>query len=88
MIPTPDNEEGFSPEWVAFVLRDYFTRNETDPDQVQILTVAAKKNEVQGILSTTYVVDVDYQHGMMIKKPKPILFQWLSRTYKIIEKVL
>ena len=68
MIPTPDTEEDFSPEWVAFVLRDYFTRNEQDPDQVQILTVSAKKNEVQGILSTTYVVDVEYKHGMMMSR--------------------
>jgi hypothetical protein len=63
MIPTPEKVEDFSPEWVAFVLHDYFVRNDKDPNHVQILKVDAKVNEVQGILSTTFVVDVEYKHG-------------------------
>ena len=63
MIATPDKEEDFSAEWVSFVLQDYFKSNEKDPELVEIVKVTAKKNEVQGILSTTFVVDVDYKHG-------------------------
>jgi len=66
MIPTPEKIEDFSPEWVAFVLRDFFERNEKDPLRVEILKVDAKVNEVQGILSTTFVVDVDYKYGKYI----------------------
>jgi hypothetical protein len=63
MLPTPDREEDFTGDWVLFVLRDFFERNERDPDLVQILKVEAKTNEVQGILSTTFVVDVEYKYG-------------------------
>jgi hypothetical protein len=63
MIATPDREEDFSSEWVLFVLHEYFKSNEKDPELVQIVNVSAKKNEVQGILSTTFVVDVEYKHG-------------------------
>ena len=63
MLPTPDKEDDFNADWVSFVLKDYFERNEKEPELVRILSVSAKKNEVQGILSTTFVVDVDYQYG-------------------------
>lgn len=66
MIPTPDKIEDFSSEWVAFVLRDFFERNDKDPATVEILKVDAKVNEVQGILSTTYVVDVEYKYGSIV----------------------
>jgi len=63
MLPTPDKEEDFNADWVLFVLKDYFERNERDPELVKVLNVSAQKNEVQGILSTTFVVDVEFQFG-------------------------
>ena len=60
--PTPDTEEEFSIEWVTPIFRQQLIKEgEVDPDDVTILEVRAKKNCLQGILSTTYTVDVDYK---------------------------
>lgn len=54
--PTPQSEEEFTVEWITPILR-----KAVDSDSAQVLAVRARKNELQGILSTTYVVDVDYK---------------------------
>ncbi len=72
--PTPNDESGFDSEWVQAVTRDYLAKLDSDeqdsddgetspdPDKIKVTKVVkAVKNEVQGILSTTYVVDFEYQ---------------------------
>ena len=55
--PTPQCESEFHPEWVKAVMRRYFEDDlGVDPEAVEVTEVAAAVNEVQGILSTTYVV--------------------------------
>jgi hypothetical protein len=59
--PTPQSEEEFSVEWVTPIMMEYFKNlGEINPEEVKILAVKAKKNVLQGILSTTFVVDVEY----------------------------
>ena len=61
-LPTPEKEEEFTVEWATPILQDYFKRtNDTDPSDIKVLSVKAKKNELQGILSITYVVDVEFE---------------------------
>ncbi len=60
--PTPQSEAEFTPEWTKAVMRSYFVDDlEVDPGDVEVTEVRAAKNEVQGILSVTYVVDVKYR---------------------------
>lgn len=60
--PTPQSEDEFSVDWVRPILLESLGKDlEIDPGQVQVLEVRAKKNALQGILSTTFVVDVDYE---------------------------
>ena len=61
--PTPQSEDEFSVDWVRPILLESLGKSglEIDPEQVQVLEVRAKKNVLQGILSTTFVVDVDYE---------------------------
>jgi hypothetical protein len=62
MLPTPQSESQFTPQWSKAVMRRYFEDDlETALDDVEIIEVAAALNEVQGILSVTYVVDVKYK---------------------------
>ncbi len=57
---TPKSEREFDAEWVSAVMRDFFVSEGLDPDQVCVNIVKARKNDVQGILSTTYIVDFEY----------------------------
>lgn len=57
---TPDKAEDFSAEWLKFVMRPFFHAEETDFDSVKIESFGVDKNEVQGILSTTFIAHVDY----------------------------
>ena len=60
--PTPENESEFSIEWVTPILTKQLEKEgEIDPDRVNVVEVTAVKNSVQGILSTTFVVDVDFE---------------------------
>ena len=60
--PTPENESEFSIEWVTPILKKQLEKEgEIDPDSVNVVEVKAFKNSVQGILSTTFVVDVDFE---------------------------
>ena len=60
--PTPENESEFSIEWVTPILKKQLEKEgEIDPDSVNVVKVKAVKNSVQGILSTTFVVDVDFE---------------------------
>ena len=60
--PTPENESEFSIEWVTPILKKQLEKEgEIDPDSVNVVEVKAVKNSVQGILSTTFVVDVDFE---------------------------
>eukprot|EP00096_Caligus_rogercresseyi_P007282 TRINITY_DN250_c0_g4_i1.p1 TRINITY_DN250_c0_g4~~TRINITY_DN250_c0_g4_i1.p1 ORF type:complete len:526 (-),score=116.81 TRINITY_DN250_c0_g4_i1:519-2096(-) len=54
----PEGPEDFSVPWVEHVTKEYFARENIK--DVQILDVKAKDNVLQGILSKTYVVDVQY----------------------------
>ncbi len=65
---TPTDESGFDPAWVAAVALTHLASLEeeeglanVEPEQIRILRVVrAERNEVQGILSTTYVVHFEY----------------------------
>ena len=60
--PTPENESEFTVEWVTPILKKVLEKEgEIDPENVNIVEVKAVKNVLQGILSTTYVVDVDFE---------------------------
>ena len=59
--PTPQSEDEFSVDWVRPILLESLGKEEIELEQVQVLEVRAKKNALQGILSTTFVVDVDYE---------------------------
>merc|ERR1739838_676028 len=60
--PTPENESEFSIEWVTPILKKQLEKEgEIDPESVNVVEVKAFKNSVQGILSTTFVVDVDFE---------------------------
>ena len=59
--PTPQTEADFTPEWFRFVTRNYFKEEGRDPDKITVVSVKAVKNELQGILSTTFVVDGELQ---------------------------
>ncbi len=70
--PTPTGEAGFDPAWVEAVTRRHLAKKEeekeggeegeVDPDRIRVTRVIrAVPNEVQGILSTTFVVDFVYE---------------------------
>merc|ERR1712106_977226 len=58
---TPVIPKDFSPEWAEFVLKDWFIKNERDVDKIKISRVEAILNGEQGLLSTTFIVDVFFQ---------------------------
>ena len=60
--PTPESEDDFSPEWAAPILIQQLRKeDEIDPlAKIEVVEVRAEKNSLQGILSTTFVLDVDY----------------------------
>jgi hypothetical protein len=60
-LPTPTCAEDFSREWVSSVTGPHFVSKGLDPSHVHVTAVKAEKNCIQGILSTTYVVDVQYE---------------------------
>ena len=79
--PTPQTEDEFGVDWVRPILLESLGKSENleiDPEQVQVLEVRAKKNVLQGILSTTFVVDVDYEapneDGELGKNLKKLFF--------------
>merc|ERR1719464_2660084 len=60
--PTPENESEFSIQWVTPILKKQLEKEgEIDPESVNVVEVKAFKNSVQGILSTTFVVDVNFE---------------------------
>jgi len=61
--PTPTSLEEFTPEWISFIMKDWFAKNEKDPENVKILEIVPKLNTQQGMLSTTYIVDVKYEYN-------------------------
>ena len=65
--PTPEREEDFDVAWAEAVTTDFIkerVKEDEDLDEVseaiEIKRVTAKKNEVQGILSTTYIVSIHF----------------------------
>ncbi|XP_059096049.1 uncharacterized protein LOC131890667 [Tigriopus californicus] len=61
-MKTPKSENEFTPDWAMFVLESFFNEEEMKLTDIEIVQVQAQKNEVQGILSETFVVDVDFRH--------------------------
>ena len=60
--PTPQCATEFHPAWVKAVMRRYFEDDlGVDPEAVEVTEVAAADNEVQGILSTTFVVSFKFR---------------------------
>ena len=60
--PTPQNEEEFDIEWVTPILKNQLEKEgEIDPNDIKVIGVKAHKNSLQGILSTTFVVDVEFE---------------------------
>jgi len=60
---TPVIPKDFNPDWAGFVLKDWFIKNERDVDKIKISKVEALLNGQQGLLSTTFIVDVFFQEG-------------------------
>lgn len=61
--PTPQTEAEFTPDWFRAVTRKYFEQEGRDPDKISLVgEVRAAKNELQGILSTTFVVEADLRN--------------------------
>merc|ERR1711892_298310 len=58
---TPVIPKDISPEWAEFVLKDWIIKNERDVDKIKISWVEALLNGEQGLLSTTFIVDVFFQ---------------------------
>ena len=60
--PTPQGVTEFNPKWVKAVMRRYFeVELGVNPEAVEVTEVTAADNEVQGILSTTYVVNFKFR---------------------------
>jgi len=60
---TPNNEDEFTADWVQKVASDYLKGEEENSEEIGepiIKEVWTKKNELQGILSTTYIVKFKY----------------------------
>ena len=73
VVATPQSVEEFSQEWVSPHMMEYWgTRKGKDTEKIQIVSVKAEKNSLQGILSQTFIVDVVY------KDDNPILGKNLS----------
>merc|ERR1711892_637776 len=69
---TPVIPKDFSPEWAEFVLKDWFIKNERDVEKIKISKVEAVLNGQQGLLSTTFIVDVYFQEGDEEEEKKSI----------------
>ncbi|CAM6053922.1 unnamed protein product [Sphagnum tenellum] len=57
---TPSSESEFTKEWILHVLQDSLSQ---DDGPIEVISFEARKNEVQGILSTTFVVDIQLRVG-------------------------
>jgi len=63
MLPkTPTKIEDFTQVWAAAVLEKTWSDIDIDSNKVEIVSVEAKLNGLQGLLSTTYIVDVQYSY--------------------------
>ena len=61
MAATPQRAEDFSLDWVSPLMMEYFEKKKgKDPTKIELVSVKAEKNSLQGILSQTFVVDVIY----------------------------
>merc|ERR1711892_1010703 len=69
---TPVIPKDFSPEWAEFVLKDWFIKNERDVEKIKISKVEAVLNGQQGLLSTTFIVDVFFQEEKGDEEKKSI----------------
>eukprot|EP00091_Calanus_sinicus_P024535 TRINITY_DN8859_c0_g1_i1.p1 TRINITY_DN8859_c0_g1~~TRINITY_DN8859_c0_g1_i1.p1 ORF type:complete len:144 (-),score=27.67 TRINITY_DN8859_c0_g1_i1:9-440(-) len=58
--PTPTCVEEFSKEWLKYVMDDWFAKNDIKTESVDILNFSASLNSLQGLLSTTYIIDIDF----------------------------
>ena len=48
-------------DWVSPLMMDYFEKRKgKDPTKIELVSVKAEKNSLQGILSQTFIVDVVY----------------------------
>ena len=51
----------FSIQWVKSFMDGYFKRKGKDPHKISIIDLKVQKNNIQGILSTAYLIDVLYK---------------------------
>ena len=51
----------FSTEWIRSFIDGYFERRGKDPQKIEIVNLGIKKNAIQGILSTAYLIDIHYK---------------------------
>jgi len=58
--PTPTCVEQFTKEWLKYVMDDWFVKNDIKTEAVDIVHFSAALNSLQGLLSTTYIVDIDF----------------------------
>ena len=58
---TEDIVPSFSIQWVKSFMDGYFERKGKDPNKINIIDLKVQKNDIQGILSTAYLVDVRYK---------------------------
>jgi len=57
---TPTTLEAFDAAWVKHVLSEWFLKNDFPVESVNVLKVSASLNSLQGLLSTTYQVEVTF----------------------------
>jgi len=57
---TPTTVEAFDPVWAKHVLSGWFLKNDFPVESVNVLRVSASLNSLQGLLSTTYQVEVAF----------------------------
>jgi len=61
--PTPTSAEEFTPAWASYVMADWFSKNDCPVQSVNVTKVSANLNSLQGLLSTTYLVEVVFTRG-------------------------
>jgi len=73
--PTPTCVEEFSREWLKYVLDDWFAKNDIKTEAVDIVSFSADLNSLQGLLSTTYIVDINFTVNNTDEQDKSIFLK-------------
>ena len=78
-MSTPQKVEDFTLDWIKPIILKYFEEKKAkDVTKIELVEVKAQKNSLQGILSTTYVVDIIY------KDQNPITGSTKDDLYRLV----